>query len=147
MVAARSSPHRDDDAEPPCQDWQRLDRWLWFTRAAKTRSFAAALIEAGKIRVNRIKVDKPAYRLKTGDIVTSSAREHVAIWKVLAFGKRRGPASEARQLYEDLAPPPPPKPESPDALQMPDAASGQRDPGSGRPTKRDRRQVDRLKGD
>jgi ribosome-associated heat shock protein Hsp15 len=138
MSAAAVNP---DDDEAPEQDWQRLDRWLWFARSAKTRSIAAATIESGKIRVNRVKVDKPAHRLRVGDVVTSSAREQVAIWKVVGFGKRRGPAVEARLLYEDISPPPPPKSDLPAALQVNDLASGLRDPGTGRPTKRERRQI------
>jgi ribosome-associated heat shock protein Hsp15 len=148
MAAAGSAKDRDQDLEElPGQDWQRLDRWLWFARAAKSRSFAAALIETGRIRVNSVKVIKPSHRLKIGDVVTSSVRLNIAIWKVLAFGRRRGPAPEARLLYEDLAPPPAPKPKGPEVLQTPDLVSGIREPGAGRPTKRERRQMDRLKGD
>ncbi len=150
MPAGASRKSGDDETDSSGtgvtgQEWQRLDRWLWIARAAKTRSFAAALIEAGKFRVNMVKVDKPAYRVKVGDIITSSVREHVAIWKVVAFGKCRGPASEARMLYEDLAPPPPPKSSVPAALRAVDVPSGLRAPGAGRPTKRERRQLDRLK--
>ena len=146
-----AGPDQDDVAEVvqngAFRDWQRLDRWLWFSRAAKTRSFAAALIEAGKFRINAVKVDKPAHRLRVGDVITSSVREQVMIWKVVAFGQRRGPAPEARLLYEDLAPPPAPKPKLPAALAVPDIVSGLREPGAGRPTKRERRQLDRLKGE
>jgi len=121
---------------------QRLDRWLWFTRAVKSRTLAAAQIEAGKIRVNAVKVIKPSYTVKAGDVVTTSAQKEVRILRVLAPGVRRGPAVEAQLLYEDLTP----KPVKPDAQNPHPAESGYRDAGSGRPTKRDRRLIERLQG-
>ena len=117
---------------------QRLDRWLWFSRAVKSRTLAAAQIEAGKIRVNAIKVIKPSQTIKPGDVVTSSASKDVRIFRVKALGARRGPATEAQLLYDDLTPKP--------AAGGGDEATGQRDAGSGRPTKRDRRQLARLQG-
>ena len=117
---------------------QRLDRWLWFSRAVKSRTLAAAQIEAGKIRVNAIKVIKPSQTIKPGDVVTSSASKDVRIFRVKALGARRGPATEAQLLYDDLTPKP--------AAGGGGEAIGQRDAGSGRPTKRDRRQLARLQG-
>ena len=118
---------------------QRLDKWLWFARILKSRTLAAKLVEEGKIRVNRERVDKPAHQIKPGDVLTASVHTKVIILKVLSPGARRGPAKEAAMLYEDLTPPPPP----PSEAVKRDAA---RDPGSGRPTKRERRQTDRFKG-
>jgi ribosome-associated heat shock protein Hsp15 len=123
---------------------QRLDKWLWFTRAVKSRTVAAGLVEAGKIRVNAVKVVKPSHALKAGDVVTSSAQRDVRILRVAGLGSRRGPAAEAQLLYEDLTP----KPVKTDSSGESRAAAnnGQREPGSGRPTKRDRRLLERLQG-
>lgn len=131
-------------AEPIGQHEQRLDRWLWFTRAVKSRTVAAALIEAGKIRVNAVKVVKPSYMVRPGDVVTSAAQKDIRILKVNAPGLRRGPAKEAQLLYEDQTP----KPVHADGFgenRLLPKKSGHRDAGSGRPTKRDRRLIDRLK--
>ena len=96
---------------------QRIDRWLWFARIVKTRSLAAALVSGGKVRVNRHKIAKPSHPVAPGDVLTIALRGHVRVLKLLDPGTRRGPAPEARRLYEDLAPPasdraPPADPES-----------------------------------
>lgn len=121
---------------------QRLDKWLWFARVTKSRTIAASCIAAGKIKVNREKVDKPSQMVKVGDVITSRIQKTVRILRVAAIGTRRGPASEARTLYEDLTPPPP-------AAALPDGSApgqwGVRDPGAGRPTKRERREIVQFK--
>lgn len=119
---------------------QRLDKWLWFARIVKSRTLAATLISAGKFRVNKVKVERPSQTIKPGDVVTSSVHRTVRIFEVKAPGARRGPAAEAACLYSDLTPPPPP-PSVPSG-----GKSGARDAGTGRPTKRDRRLLDRLQG-
>ncbi|MEZ5850803.1 MAG: RNA-binding S4 domain-containing protein [Hyphomicrobiaceae bacterium] len=121
---------------------QRVDRWLWFARVVKSRTLAAGLVEAGRVRLNRDKIAKASQNVRTGDVLTLTVGPRLRILKVVALGKRRGPAPEARLLYEDLSPPPPPREEAPIA-----PAAVEREPGSGRPTKRDRRLTDRLKGD
>ncbi len=85
---------------------QRLDKWLWFTRVVKTRSLAARLVTDGHVRVNSARVGTAAKVVKPGDVVTVALERHVRVLKVLAPGDRRGPATEARTLYEDLAPRP-----------------------------------------
>ena len=131
-----------DGAEKQESTSQRLDKWLWFARVIKTRTQAAALVTDGKVRINRQRIDKPSLCLKPGDVVTVNARGHIRVLKVLAAGERRGPPTEARKLFEELTEPPAPRPTSPaDGAAQP---SGQRASGSGRPTKRDRRQLDRL---
>jgi ribosome-associated heat shock protein Hsp15 len=112
----------------------RVDKWLWFARALKTRTLAAATVAEGRVRVNGARIDAPSRPVKPGDVLTVTLPERVLVWKVTAEGARRGPASEARLLYEDLSPSP--------AL-SPDAAPS-RDPGVGRPTKQERRAIDRL---
>jgi ribosome-associated heat shock protein Hsp15 len=116
---------------------QRIDKWLFFARVAKSRSLAAKLVLAGRIRVNREKVEQTSYPVKPGDVLTITLDRKVLVYRILSSGVRRGPATEARTLYEDLTPP---------AEQAP-AASPAREPGAGRPTKKERRAIDRLNGD
>lgn len=124
---------------------QRLDKWLWCARLARTRTQAAALVSGGKIRINRIKTDKPAHAVKVGDVITASLGPKVRVLAVKALGDRRGSAEIARLLFDDLtAPTTPPDGKSKPEPEIP---SGLRDSGAGRPTKRDRRLTDRLKGD
>ncbi|MFZ5672944.1 MAG: RNA-binding S4 domain-containing protein [Pseudomonadota bacterium] len=86
---------------------QRIDKWLWFARMAKTRTLAAAIVSQGQVRLNKVKVAKPAQEVAPGDIITLAAHGRVRVIRVLAIGARRGPASEARTLYEDMADPAP----------------------------------------
>jgi ribosome-associated heat shock protein Hsp15 len=114
---------------------QRLDKWLWFARVVKSRTLAAEVIADGKVRINRIRVVKAAQPVRPGDVLTIALRGRVQVLKVIAEGLRRGPPSEARRLYENLSPP----------TARPDgSALGQRPAGAGRPTKRNRRQIDLL---
>jgi len=93
------------------RDWQRLDTWLWCARVAKTRGACARLVEGGACRINRQPTQKAHARLRPGDVVTlalgSAERGVVRVWRVVALGSRRGPAPEARLLYEDLSAEPP----------------------------------------
>ena len=119
---------------------QRIDKYLWFTRCYKSRTLAATLVAQGRVRINGARCEKPSATVKIGDVLTLSAGPHVRVIKVLNVGVRRGPATEARLLYEDLTPPEPPKDEVP-------AVSGSRDKGSGRPTKKERREMTAFTGD
>lgn len=122
----------------------RLDKWLWYARFFKTRSLAAKVCVAGKIRVAGAPVTKAHHVVRPGDVLTFPLGRHIRVIKVTALGTRRGPATEARTLYEDLAPP------SPDnALPEPVGApsAGERRAGMGRPTKADRRALTRLRDD
>ncbi len=142
----------DGDLGAPSQP-QRLDKWLWYARVAKTRSLAAALIERGKIRVNRVRIQKPSHMIKFGDVVTASVGRLVRVLKVVEPGHRRGPASEAQTLFEDLTPASPKS----DAAQPTGEATGSGgelpvaivpavNPPSARPTKKERRQIAKVKG-
>ncbi len=113
----------------------RADKWLWYARFFKTRGLASKLCNAGKLRVSGELVSKAHHKVKTGDILTFPQGRHVRVVKVLGLGIRRGPAPEARQLYEDLKPP------SPEG-RLPAAAARTR---GGRPTKQDRRALDKLR--
>lgn len=127
---------------------QRLDQWLWFARITKSRTLAQSLITRGKVRVNRIKIDKPSTLVKPGDVLTVVVGRAVRSLEISAIGVRRGPAAEARLLFNDLAMVPPPALSSqrtPQNVSRP-GRSAVRAEGAGRPTKRERRQIDKLKG-
>jgi ribosome-associated heat shock protein Hsp15 len=81
---------------------QRLDKWLWHARVVKARASAAALIEAGHVRVNGVREKAPGHSVKAGDVVTIGLDRTVRILKVVGFAERRGDASAARVLYDDL---------------------------------------------
>jgi ribosome-associated heat shock protein Hsp15 len=119
---------------------QRIDKWLFFARVVKSRSLAAKLAIAGRVRVNGDKAGQASDSVKPGDVLTITLERRILVYKVLQQGSRRGPAEEARTLYEDLSPPPAPKGEAP-----PDALPPLREAGSGRPTKKERRETDRLR--
>jgi ribosome-associated heat shock protein Hsp15 len=89
--------------KPQANEGLRLDKWLWQARFFKTRPLAAQLAEKGRIRINRVPVNKPHYRLRPGDVLTFPQGRTIRVVRVLALGTRRGPASEAQTLYEDLA--------------------------------------------
>ncbi len=122
-------------------DAQRLDKWLWFARVIRTRTLAAGLVTDGRVRVNRERIVKPSQSVKPGDVITVAVGTHVRVLEVVAPGLRRGPPVEAQTLYRDLTPRPPIGGEASNI----DTGSGHRDHGSGRPTKRDRRAIDRLR--
>lgn len=90
------------------RDFQRLDKWLWCARVLRARSDCAALVAAGGLRINRQPTDKPHARLRVGDVVTLPLRGAVRVLEVRALAQRRGPATEARLLYAEIAPADPP---------------------------------------
>jgi ribosome-associated heat shock protein Hsp15 len=121
----------------------RLDKWLWYARLYKSRTLAGAEVNGGGFRVNRDLVKKASQALQVGDVITFSKGPYVRVVEVAALGARRGPASEAQMLYNDLNPP-----ESQPSTRTPKAkpgAFGYREPGAGRPTKKQRREVEQLR--
>ena len=116
------------------EDGRRLDKWLWFARFCKSRTLASKLCAAGKIRIDGELVHKAHHLVRAGDVLTFPQGAHIRVVRVVQLGLRRGPATEARMLYEDLSPPAPREP-----------AVLQREPGAGRPTKVERRALDRLR--
>jgi len=115
----------------------RIDKWLWAARAFKTRSLAADACDGGKVDING-DAAKPAKPVRAGDRVEITTPVGRRILKVIALSDRRGPAPAARALYENLTPPAPPRARQPKPPYRP--------PGAGRPTKRERRLTDRLRG-
>ncbi|NQV99947.1 MAG: RNA-binding S4 domain-containing protein [Rhodospirillales bacterium] len=126
----------------------RLDKWLWYARLFKSRTLAAKLCQSGRMRVNGTLIGKSKQVVNQGDVLTFPKGEHIRIIKVLLLGNRRGPAAEAQTLYEDLEPPKAKKAvlemESADVRTAPVAKRGR---GTGRPTKTERRALDKLRGD
>jgi len=121
---------------------QRIDKWLWHARIVRTRSAAAALAASGHVRLNGTRIDAPAKAVKAGDVVTIALDARVRVLKVTGFALRRGAAEQGRALYEDMAPAAPAP--AGDPAEPPIA---QRDAGSGRPTKRERRAIERFTRD
>ena len=117
-------------------DRQRIDKWLWHARLVRTRTAAAGLVGSGYVRVNGQRVAVASQIVRRGDVVTVALHRTVRVLKVVAFAERRGPAEVARGLYEELGPYPIRAPLQPE--------TAARDRGDGRPTKRDRRVMDRF---
>lgn len=132
----------------------RVDKWLWFARFFKTRTLAAEVANGGKIRVNKASVRKASAEVKVGDILTFHQGPNVRVVEVLGLGSARRPYEEARLLYNDLAPLPrserdaqgnPAKAASAPSPDPRTADVARRESGTGRPTKRERRNLDRLR--
>ncbi len=83
----------------------RVDKWLWHARVTKTRTLAQRLVIGGKIRINRVKTDDPAQKIKIGDVLTITLEKRILIYEVVDFAERRGPYSQARLLFRDLTEP------------------------------------------
>ena len=115
----------------------RVDKWLWHARFFKTRSLAAARVQAGTVRINGDMTQKRASTISPGDVLTFAQGDHIRVIQIDALGTRRGPAPEAQALYTDLSPPEPRSRDKP-----PENPAFE---GKGRPTKRDRRQLDLSK--
>lgn len=122
---------------------RRIDQWLFYSRLVKSRSLAGRLVEAGKLRVNKVKVSKPSSLVRKGDVLTSMINRDLRVIEILELGVRRGPASEAQELYKDITPKEAPR-SKPGKFT---AKTPSRPKGEGRPTKKDRRKYDSIKPD
>jgi len=120
----------------------RIDKWLWHARFFKTRTLAQGFVTGGNVRVNKQRIEKANHSVKPGDVLTFARGPYVRVIEIVALAERRGPATEAQMLYNDLSPPAPKK-DDPDRP----APVAERERGAGRPTKRERREIDRLRGD
>ena len=116
----------------------RIDKWLWYARFFKSRSGAARLCAGGRVRVNSRLIAKARHPVSIGDVLTFPQARSIRVIEIADLGTRRGPAAEAQALYQDLAPPV--------AEPRREAPLGAREPGAGRPTKAERRAIERMKG-
>lgn len=107
----------------------RIDKWLWHARFFKTRTLAASVVSAGKVRLDGQLVSKPARAVGPGNVLTFAQAGDIRVVRILGCGDRRGPAPEAQALYEDLSPPAEKTPKNPSF------------DGKGRPGKRERRNM------
>ena len=83
---------------------QRIDKWIWHARFARTRSLAQKLVRSGNVRLNRIKVASTSQQVQPGNVLTLSLPKQVKIIEIKAIAERRGPYSAARLLYNDNTP-------------------------------------------
>ena len=117
-------------------DSLRLDKWFWYARFLKSRSLASKLCAGGRVRVNRRPVNKASAQVRVGDVLTFPLGRRIRVVRITTLGSRRGPAAEAQTLYKDL---------SDSIVEQPTTALA-RSRGSGRPSKADRRALERLQG-
>lgn len=111
----------------------RIDKWLWQARFFKTRTLASKVVSAGNVRLNDSKISKSSVLITPEDVLTFPQGDQIRKVRVVALGNRRGPAPEAQQLYFDMMEYREKVPHSP------------RFEGKGRPTKKDRRNLDFMK--
>ena len=116
----------------------RLDIWLWYARFYKSRSLASKAILGGKLRVNSNKIIKPASKVKINDVLTINHVNMVRIIQIQSIGARRGPASEAQTLYNDLSA------DVTAASKIKDISEKSKKDTNKRPTKKDRRLLDKI---
>ena len=88
--------------EEPAQTGMRVDKWLFCARLTKTRAEAARLVESGAVRINRVKVKKPATPVRAGDVITLVRHAHVRVVRILALTDRRVSPRLAASLREEL---------------------------------------------
>lgn len=127
------------EQQPGAGARQRIDKWLFFARLAKSRSLAQDQIASGLVLVNDKPASQPSQLLKPGDRLVLKRPRGDMIVVVRGAGERRGPYEEARLLYDDVTPPP-----DPDA-RLTTLEQAMRLPGTGRPSKKERRALDRLR--
>ena len=121
----------------------RLDKWLWYARFFKTRSLATKLISSGKLRINGEVTSKPHRQAQIGQVLTFAQGPCIRVVRIDEIGQRRGPAAEAATLYTDLDPPP--ARNTNEEVRLHNSRFENRLIGSGRPTKKDRRETTKLK--
>ena len=81
---------------------QRIDKWLWHARMARTRTAAADLVSSGHVRINGQRIVQPSKSVRSGDVLTIALERDVRLLRIAGLADRRGPFEEARRLYDDL---------------------------------------------
>ena len=117
----------------------RVDKWLWAVRVYKTRTAASKACDDGQVSINDATA-KPSSRVEVGDVVTARRGDRVIVHAVVETIEKRVSAARAATCFEDRSPPPAPRRDPTTAV------FARRDRGAGRPTKRDRREIERLRG-
>ena len=133
----------DADANQTGSAAVRLDKWLWYARFFKTRSLATKLISSGKLRINGEVTLKPHRQAQIGQVLTFAQGPYIRVIRIDEIGKCRGPAAEAATLYTDLGHRSARKTNKKVGLH--NSRFENRLIGSGRPTKKDRRETTKLK--
>ncbi len=118
----------------------RVDKWLWAVRVYKTRTAATSACTSGRVRVND-EPAKPATKVQIGDVVEARRGDRTIIYRVAGLVDKRVGANLVDDLVDDLSPPPAKRSDPLDA-----PPGGARLRGEGRPTKKERRDIDRLRG-
>ena len=118
----------------------RVDKWLWQARFFKTRGLAAELAGSGRLRINSEHVSKPSQTVRPADVLTFPQDKRIRVIRIEALGHRRGPAPEAQALYSDLA-----EAVTMEKREPQPAPPAEREAGAGRPTKKQRREIDAMR--
>lgn len=127
-----------DDLQPSSGSRQRIDKWLFFARMIKSRSQAQSRVVAGHVRINGERVTQPSFMVKAGDRIELALDRRTLVLVVRLPGSRRGPYEEAKLLYDDETP------SAAETKRLTAFEQAVRAPGAGRPTKKERRAIDRL---
>lgn len=125
------------------QDHQRLDKWLWCARFFKSRALATKLVSAGRVRMSGKVITKSSQLVRQSDVLTFPQGSFIRVVKILFLADRRGPSPEAQLLFEDLSPIEKQQADKRESVEFQRAMSN-RERGGGRPTKDNRRAIDRL---
>lgn len=96
---------------------QRVDKWLFFSRAVKSRTLGQKLVQLGRVRINGERAELSSEMIKLGDTLTLTMDRRILVWRVVGLGERRGAPAEAQMLYEDLSPKPGTDPAPPDDIE------------------------------
>lgn len=120
---------------------ERIDKWLWHARFFKSRTLARDLVKSRKLHINDLVISKPSVLVSVGDILTFPKAKDDKVIEIVAIATRRGSAPQAQLLYNDLSP----DPIVPDPLDPRTMKAPTREQGMGRPTKADRRAMDKLR--
>lgn len=118
----------------------RIDKWLWAARFFKTRSLAITAVDTGKVLVNEVRV-KPAKAVGVGDLLAIRLGPYQFVVEVLDISDKRGPAPQAQKLYKETEE----SRKRREELAFERKAQAQNETREGRPTKRERRDIDRFK--
>lgn len=131
-------------ANEPERSRQRIDKWLWHARVARTRTAAANIVTSGKVRIDSKRITRASHQVQVGQVVTAPQGNHIRVLEITGLTARRISAAETELLYLDRSPPIAKSDNGDQPARS--LLQATREAGSGRPTKRERRLTDRLRG-